>query len=143
MKKKLFLAILILLGIVIAALIKSRESYFQNIEIGDTKVKVEVADTKSLREKGLSGRLDLSEEQGMLFVFNQAGTPGFWMKDMRFPLDLLWIDKNNTIVDITLDAKPESYPQIFSANTPITRVVEVKAGFVYKSNIKIGDKVKF
>ena len=111
------------------------------VRIGSTTVEVEVADTKEKREKGLSGRDSLEGGHGMLFVFNTEGIYPFWMKNMKFPLDIIWIDSSYRVVGVTSDVRPESYPETFSPNKPAKYVLEVKSGFARENNIKVGSLV--
>src|SRR6185295_2825118 len=69
------------------------------ITIGHTELSVEIADTDVAREKGLSNRDQLAEDHGMLFDFKNTATdrPNFWMKEMRFDLDFLWVKDNDVI----------------------------------------------
>src|SRR3989344_4329125 len=60
------------------------------IQVGETTVMAEVADTLALQTRGLSGRTSLGEGEGMLFIFDQEGTHGIWMKDMHFAIDIVW-----------------------------------------------------
>src|SRR4051812_42406436 len=61
------------------------------IALGTGSVAADIADTETLREKGLSGRQSLSDTQGMLFIFQEEGIHSFWMKDMLIPLDMIWL----------------------------------------------------
>ena len=61
---------------------------------------VEVADTQASRELGLSGREKMGDDEGILFVFDTPGRYGFWMKDMQFPLDIIWINQNGVVVNM-------------------------------------------
>ena len=110
------------------------------IAIGPVALKVLVADTPALRERGLSGLSSLGSADGMLFVFDQPDS-GLWMKDMVFPLDIIWISSDLQVVDITEDAEPESYPHLFHSQEPAQFAVEVPAGFVKQHHISIGDRV--
>ncbi len=103
---------------------------------------VEVAQTPKQISKGLSGRSQLNPNQGMLFIFPTNHKPKFWMKDMHFPLDIIWI-KNHQIVDFSLNLPPEGHqPQHFySPSQPIDMVLEVPAGYVQAHQLKIGDKI--
>src|SRR6266404_1229193 len=76
--------------------------YTQKLQVGKSIIYVEIANTDQSREQGLSGRDKLTDSQGMLFDFKNTGVtaPGFWMKDMKFNLDLIWI-RENQIVGIT------------------------------------------
>lgn len=113
----------------------------KNLRIGENTFTVYVADTTELRELGLSGTSGLPSDSGMLFVFPQAGKYPFWMKDMRYPLDMVWIDDAGKVVDITKDAKPESYPTTFAPKESARWVLELTAGETEKKNIQIGEYV--
>ena len=126
------------------------------VRIGDTTLTVEILDDALERRKGLSGRQSLEENHGLLFVFDKSSLHGIWMKEMLFPIDILWIErtvsKNNFsgkkiesfyISDVKKDAQPDSYPEIFRPQTPSSHVLEVNSGFLDEYNIKIGDEVKF
>lgn len=119
----------------------------KNISINGHKFIVEVADTESLRSQGLSGKPSLSSDSGMLFIFPSASYYRFWMKEMRFPLDFIWIN-NERIVDLTQNVLPPKTDNIgelqtFSSHSPFDQVIEVKAGVIASLSIKIGDAVKY
>lgn len=99
----------------------------------------EVADTDALRIKGLSGRNALHKGKGMLFVFPEDGRYGFWMKDMRFPIDIVWLDRSHRIIEVKKGASPSSYPEVFLPVLPARYVIEIQAGFFEKYQLKIGD----
>ncbi|MSU45346.1 MAG: DUF192 domain-containing protein, partial [Candidatus Zambryskibacteria bacterium] len=80
---------------------------------------------------------------GMLFVFEKEGKYVFWMKDMLFPIDIIWIDKNFTVNHIETDLSRETYPKFFYPKDNILYVLEVLAGQASSSKINIGDTVKF
>ncbi len=130
------------------AFLKSKQSYlFKNYQtsvfVGDNLLFVRVASKEASREIGLSNSLPLHSNQGMLFIFNSADNYGFWMKDMIFPIDIIWIGENKKIVYIEKNVLPESYPKNFSPNVKAMYVLEVLSGFSEKHNIKIGDEVFF
>ena len=79
----------------------------------------------------------------MLFIFLIPDKYGFWMKDMKFSLDLIWMDKNLAIVDMTKNLSPETFPAVFSSSSPVKYVLEVNAGWSDRNKIKIGDTVVF
>lgn len=113
-----------------------------SISINDIIVNAEVVDTEPLIEKGLGGRSSLGEQKGMWFVFSNDEKFGFWMKDMKFPIDIIWFDKNLKIVGMEEDVSPESYPNIFYPGKESRYVLEVDAGFSKKHKIKIDDQAK-
>jgi len=105
-------------------------------------LRLEIADTQERRNQGLSNRVSLDENAGMLFVFDQLGQPGFWMKDMHFPLDFIWMNEEYEIVDIDGYVRPESYPELFRPVSAVKYVLEVNAGYVERKKIKIGDTLE-
>jgi len=112
-----------------------------HVLIGEIKIDIEIADTPKLRAQGLSGKESLAEDTGMLFVFEEEGVYPFWMKGMNFPIDIIWIDENYQIVDITKNAAPESYPQTFSPKKPIKYVLEIGAGLTDQYEIDTGEYI--
>jgi len=100
---------------------------------------VAVADTPALRERGLSSYTGLGPEEGMLFVFPQDGAYSFWMKDMLFPIDILWIDADGHIVHIERSVSPKSYPASFTPDSPARYVLEVPAGFSEEHGLTAGE----
>jgi uncharacterized protein len=106
---------------------------------GTTAVQVGIANTPAEQQQGLSDTSALGSDQGLLFVFSTADTYGFWMKDMNYPLDMIWFDQNFNIVDITRDATPESYPKVFYPSQKVLYVLEVNANFTSAHGLEVGD----
>ena len=113
------------------------------LSIGQATLSVYVADTGILREKGLGGRESLSEGYGMLFIFEKADFQSFWMKDMKFPIDIIWIDETKRVVFVKNKVSPASYPETFSPKVSAKYVLETPAGFSEKNRLKVGDMVYF
>jgi len=90
---------------------------------------VEVADTPEKRTQGLSGRESVPDDYGMLFIFDENAKHGFWMKDMRAPIDIIWIAENSVIVHIEHEVEPSTYPNVFTPQAPALYVLETKAGY--------------
>ncbi|MEK7586528.1 MAG: DUF192 domain-containing protein [Patescibacteria group bacterium] len=107
------------------------------IKIGETVFKVEIADNDEERARGLSGRANLPEDQGLLFDFIVPSRPGFWMKEMNFPIDIVWLNENWKIVDLTENFTPESYPQIIFPKSAVKYVLEINAGLIKKSGFTV------
>ena len=107
------------------------------------RVSVDVVDTPLLRMRGLSGRPGLAPEEGMLFLFETPQIQSFWMKDMRFEIDILWI-RGGHIVGITpnlpLPKSPRDLPQ-FASPVPCDVVLEVRAGAAKRWGLLLGDTV--
>jgi len=106
-----------------------------SIKISSTSLQVEVADTEAKRSLGLSGRAMMDENTGMWFKFEIPGIYPFWMKDMKFPLDFIWI-RGGKIVEID---KNIGIPAVIIPKGKVDQVIEVNAGWVDKYDIKEGD----
>src|SRR2546423_625848 len=96
----------------------SNENSQKAIAINDHVINVEVVDTEVAREKGLGGRDFLAKDTGMLFVFPKNDTYAFWMKDMKFNIDIVWISADGHIVDMRENVSPNTYPTVFSPRSP-------------------------
>lgn len=114
----------------------------QTVRVGDQVVRVSIADTHESRQKGLSGRDGLASDEGMLFVFPEDGMYGFWMKDMRFPIDIVWLSDDWKIVHMAENVSPSTYPQSFTSSEPARYVLELPAGYAALHGIGIGDIVR-
>jgi uncharacterized membrane protein (UPF0127 family) len=108
------------------------------------RVAVDVVDTPAARAQGLSGRAGLAPDEGMLFLFEAPRVQSFWMKDMRFEIDIVWI-RDGRIVGITpnvpLPKSPRDLPQ-FSSPVPCDVVLEVRAGAARRWGLALGDPVR-
>jgi uncharacterized membrane protein (UPF0127 family) len=111
------------------------------IVVGEVAVQASVADSIPERIKGLSNTPYLPEGVVKLFAFGAEGEHGIWMKDMNYPLDIIWVAKSGMIVHIEDNVSPETYPESFSSPKPAWYVIEASAGFVASSSIKVGDEV--
>ena len=110
--------------------------------IGSAYFNFEIADTPSERVRGLSGRDKLANSDAMLFIFDKSAKECFWMKDMKFNIDILWFDADQKLITIKRDAAPSSYPEYFCPDKPARYVVEVTAGVVDKNQIQLGQKLE-
>ena len=110
------------------------------LTIGETKIAVEIADTDASRARGLSGRPSLAENTGLLFIFDRADYHSFWMKKMRFPIDIIWLDDNWRVVDLTENISPQDFPKTYPPRAPARYVLEINAGFIADHQITIGDQ---
>jgi len=149
-KIKYFIAIIFVLAAVIfimsRVLIKNNQSNFMNgnepyVRINSIDIPVEVANNDASRQKGLSSRTSLDAQSGMLFIFDKPEIPTFWMPNMNFPIDIIWIN-DNKVIDISPNVSnnfdPKN-PRLYSPSQPAKYVLETNAGFSEKENIKIGD----
>ncbi len=123
-------------------LAESVSSTQKELQVGSTTVIADVADNPTLHAKGLSGREGLEEGTGMLFIFEEEGAQGIWMKDMQFSIDIIWLASDGEVITIASDVAPETYPKAFYADEPRAKyVLEVPAGFAAEAGLAEGDKV--
>ncbi len=104
---------------------------------------IEVADTEAAQAHGLGGRASIPHDYGMLFVFAQKSLPGFWMKDMQVPIDIIWLADDGTILGIEAAVDPESYPKVFYPPAPVHYVLETRAGEAARKGWKPGTTIPF
>lgn len=112
------------------------------IIVGEAKVIVEVAETPEARERGLGGRRALPEGRGMLFVFKAPGRHAFWMKDMRFPIDIVFIGADRRVTEVVRDLRPESYPATYVPLQEALYVLEVPANWTTRNRTEPGDEAR-
>lgn len=138
----IILVLLAILVLVVSALVFS---YFpdKQVKINGQSVSVEVVDTPAERERGLSGRESLGRNRGMLFVFSDSSQYCLWMKDMKFPIDMVWLDDKKQVVHIEENAQPDSYPESFCPDKDTRYVIELNAGTADELAVIRGSTVIF
>jgi uncharacterized membrane protein (UPF0127 family) len=104
-----------------------RDTETNTIYINGTPFTVRIADTQPERAQGLSGTEPLGRNEGMLFIFDESDYYGFWMKDMNYPIDILWFDASRRLVHLETDVRPDSYPTSYAPDEPARYVVELAA----------------
>jgi uncharacterized membrane protein (UPF0127 family) len=118
----------------------------EHLNIDNATFNVEIASTMLEQTRGLSFRPSLGASDGMLFIFAAGSVQSFWMKDMNFPLDMIWIS-GATVVGFAQNVPmPASGAALLSLPTYVSpgntdKVLEVNAGTVAKYNIRVGDAV--
>jgi uncharacterized membrane protein (UPF0127 family) len=108
------------------------------IHTGSTTILVEVARDRTQEEQGLSGRDSLPEGRGMLFVFEYDGDWGIWMKDMKFPIDILFLSEAGSVVSVNANVPPDSYPRVFYPPLAVRYALELPAGYAQAHGIAAG-----
>ncbi|NQV93440.1 DUF192 domain-containing protein [Candidatus Kaiserbacteria bacterium] len=114
------------------------DSPLRAFTLGSVVMEVAIADTQQARRQGLSHITVLSPENGLFFVFPESGIHGIWMKDMKFSIDVIWLNEKLEVVDINRDISPDTYPTSFHPQTPARFALEVNAGVSLKFDVKIG-----
>lgn len=134
-------------AIILAAAIAFVVSNFQprtEVRLNAGVFHLKLAADEPSRTLGLSGVEELRGNEGLLMVFDSDDTWGIWMKDMKIPIDIIWLDSTKKVVYTVKNAGPElSTEKIFQPKTKARYVIELKAGSVQQYNIKAGDTAQF
>lgn len=116
------------------------------ITVGGHTLRVQIVGTAEEQAQGLSGIASIAEDEGTLFPFDPPATPSFWMKDMLFPIDIIWI-RNNTIIGMSenlprqLPGQDEDELPLYFPPDHIDAALEINAGLAKNYGFKIGDSV--
>ncbi len=103
---------------------------------GSRRYELQIAATPAQQELGLGDRASLPAGSGMLFAYRTSGTRCFWMKGMRFPLDIIWLSARDEVISVQRDVLPKSYPSTYCSVSE--DVVELGAGQAQMAGIKVG-----
>ncbi len=143
MKKKviLFTAFLVLYGFGQTGRDRFIKLYFPD----GYEVTAELAVKEEDRARGLMFREEIHENQGMLFLFEEEGIHSFWMKNMRFPIDILWLDRDKRIVHIEARVPPCPRDPCPSYAPPAAAafVLELKSGCAERHRLRVYDRLEF
>ena len=119
------------------------------VRVDETEFPVELSVTPDERIRGLSGRASLGTGTGMLFIFEVESRLRFWMREMEFPLDMVWIGAECQVVDISVNVPPpdpgtslDDLPR-YSPRTPARYVLEINGGEAEALGLGAGDPVEF
>jgi uncharacterized membrane protein (UPF0127 family) len=118
-------------------------SQMVQIETKKGTISAEMATSSEDQAKGLSDRASLGDDSGMLFVFKTPGQYSFWMKDMNFPLDIIWINSAKKVLGVNANVSQFSYPQLFISPAKVSYALELNAGDAKKFGIATGTVLKF
>lgn len=117
---------------------------YTTVDIGKGTFRAEVADMDETRARGLGGRQELGKSEGMLFVAEKDGDIPMWMKNMRIPIDIIWLDANKKVVHVKRDVWPDNEPhEVYHTPVPARYVLELPAGSAKEHSIKPGVTARF
>jgi len=117
-----------------------------SVTVNGVELVADVAANNTQRTKGLAVKDHLNENESMLFVFSSAANQAFWMKDMKFPIDIIWMDVNKTVIHIEHSLEPCStigYCQTYNPGADSLYVLETVAGFADRHGVTEGTKMQF
>ena len=116
------------------------------VSVNAFKLIADLALTQDQQTKGLAVKNHMNESEGMLFVFQDPSKPSFWMKDMKFPIDIIWLDANRSVVYIAPNLEPcpsQGTCPGYVPNKDSLYVLETTAGFSQRHNVTVGTKTNF
>jgi len=118
------------------------------IKIGDKNYKIFVTENETDRKNGLAVFEDIKEDEGMVFEFPQEDYHSFWMRGMKFDIDIIFLDKEKKVIQIYENVKKDTYKndydyKSFSSKLKSKSVIELKSGQVKKNGLKIGDMISY
>lgn len=134
-----FLTACLLLVIMVAYGIRQTRSE-RSLTLLRHRFVIELADTEMKRNKGLMGRVNLASDHGMLFVFGVPALSPFWMKGMKFPIDIIWI-ASDRVIGAVENAMPDDGKALYYPPHAVDYALEVPAGTVARLDIRIGTSV--
>jgi uncharacterized membrane protein (UPF0127 family) len=134
--------VVIFLALLIISYVLSKQT--TKVTVGTTTFNAKIADSEKEREIGLSKTNKLTDKDSMLFLFENSSKYSFWMKDMKFPIDIIFI-RDGKVVDVVKNAKPvnaNSPLDIYQPEEEADKVLEINAGLSDKLNIVKGTIIK-
>lgn len=111
------------------------------VTVGNAQFQVAIADTHEERRRGLGGTEPLPDNAGMLFLFEEPSQHCFWMKDVDYSLDILWVGPDNKVIAIERDVRPDTFPHSFCPEEPASYVLEIRGGQAANQGITVGDEL--
>lgn len=114
----------------------------ETISVYGKDIQVYLADDPRIRTRGLSNKTYLPEGEGMLFVFEKPDQYSFWMKEMNFSIDMVWIDEKGKVIFVRESVSPDTYPTLFTPPKPALYVLELNAGEAREFGLTVGTKLE-
>lgn len=140
-RNEIIVAVTILL-LSLGGLVYSNQSHGPVVIVDGQEFKAQVSDDPAERRQGLSGQDALENDEAMIFIFDEPGMHGFWMKDMKFSIDIIWIDENLRVVHIEENVSPSTYPESYFPSVDAKYVLEIYTGQAAAQGIGLGDGVE-
>lgn len=139
--KKIILLVFVLCAIVLVYKDVFMQRDSREVVIANESFELLVSDTDVLRHQGLSGVASLESHEGMLFIFDTPRPYGFWMKEMKIAIDIIWLDEEGVVVDYRDRVEPDTYPEVFRPQTNALYVIELVAGTRERVGLLVGDQI--
>lgn len=143
--KRLFFNPAVLPAVLLFFLVPVKDSFVQVFFPDGAVITAELAVTEEEKQIGLMFREKIYPDQGMLFIFKQPEIQSFWMKNMKFSIDILWLDEDKRIIHIEQNVPPcesEDCPS-YTGLIPAKYVLELKEGCVKEHRLELSDRIDF
>lgn len=142
--RKLIIAVLVVpvIALVIGTFYIAQKQYVR-MHVGGQTYRLKIASTAQSRAQGLGNRSGMGVHEGMIFTYDIPTKTCFWMKDMLFSLDILWLDDSHEVVYMQQNASPATYPHAFCTPVKARYVIELNAGQAQRSGVGINDHLSF
>lgn len=138
MNPKIIISILILATLLILFANYHKKENKKTFRLENKEISFLIADTLESRAQGLSKIDSLPENSVMLFVFDKPDIYKIWMKNMKFPIDIIWLNENKKITHIEENISPETFPTTFFPPEKSLYIIEANVGFVVKNALLVG-----
>lgn len=110
-----------------------------NLKYKEKVINLEVARSESKQQQGLMNRTELSEDSGMIFIFDKESQQTFWMMNTLISLDIIYLNKDMKVVSIAKSTKTNQTEEVYPSNFPAQFVVEMNGGWSQKNDLKVGE----
>ncbi len=139
----IFILVVFIFNILPRALKSDNSAETMVLQVGGQSIVAEVASSPMARIRGLSGHPPLEDGHGMLFIFDVPSIQGFWMKDMNFAIDIIWIE-NGSVAGVVPNARPDdrAIRPVYYSPVPVQYVLEVPAGTAARFGIVPGTPIE-
>ncbi|NTW61621.1 DUF192 domain-containing protein [Candidatus Saccharibacteria bacterium] len=129
--------------IVIYVIMPNLPQSVTSLRLGDGVFRAKLALNESSRQKGLGGTSNLPEDQALLMAFTTDDKWGIWMKDMSFPIDIIWLNSSKKVVYIVKNVSPDDQTKVYEPRTDARYVIELPAGTVDRKAISADSLASF
>lgn len=117
-------------------------NFIVHIRVENYPIRSEIVKDQSKRELGLGGRSGLCASCGMLFLFEREEKYAFWMKGMKFPIDILWLD-DEKVLYMAENVPYSDQDKTYASDKPAHMVLELPAGTCEREGIHEGSRITF
>lgn len=135
----LIISLLIISGLYIFFNVHKRDSGTFSLKINHEETRLIPVKTAEARQMGLSGQDSLPQNTAMFFIFDEPDKYGIWMRDMKFSIDIIWLDENNKITHLENNISPDTYPTTFFPPEKSLYIIEANSDFIEQNNLLVGN----